>query len=405
MPDDETPKPPIEGSGEEPEEPTSGDDESVEDYDEFAEDKDEFVENDDEFSEDDDDEFAEDYDEFADDDDEFAEDGNEETGSKMSFLDHLDELRVRLVRVAYGLIIGFVICYIFKEQIYFFLTQPLQGAALEGVELVYLDPTEAFFTYIKVAFLAGLVLTSPWLFYQLWRFISPGLYSRERRLAWPFVLSSSGLFMGGAIFCFMVVFPFAFTFLRSFETQPTAIDPSTGAKQPTSIVEMVRTEVAEQIKSQGGESGLASLTPVKRGEIAQQIEDRVLNKVIKLVGKEELEPGTLQITAQFTMRNYLSFVSTLLLAFGVIFETPLVLVFLGRLGVVTSKGLRKKRKYAILGMFVVSAIFTPPDVVTQVLMAFPLVALYEISILLVAGFEKKRKEAADEWDPDASDEA
>lgn len=345
------------------------------------------------------DEFAEEFDEFADDPNEFAEDDGEEAGGKMPFMSHLEELRDRLVKVFYGLLVGFIVCYIFKEEIYLFLTQPLQSSANEGLELVYLDPTEAFFTYIKVAFLGGLVIASPWIFYQLWRFISPGLYSRERRMAWPFVLSSSVLFIGGAMFCFMVVFPYAFQFLRSFETRPENTGPPPGDKP--AIVEMVRKEVAEQLVAQGGASAVAALAEDKRLAVVRGIEDRVLEKVIRMVGAEPAKPGTLQIKAQFTMRNYLSFVSTLLLAFGVIFETPLVLVFLGRLGVVTSKGLRKKRKYAILIMFVVAAIFTPPDVVTQILMAVPLVALFEISIWLVAASEKKRAEKEDEWDAES----
>lgn len=350
-----------------------------------------------EFAEDED-EFAEDADEFAEEEDEFAEEG-EDGGHKMPFMAHLDELRIRLVRSFYGLLVGFVICYIFKEQIYLFLTHPLQSSTAEGLELVYLDPTEAFFTYIKVAFLGSLVITSPWLFFQLWRFISPGLYAKERRLAWPFVLSSSALFIGGAIFCFTLVFPYAFQFLRSFETRPERTLPQAGDKP--AIVEIVRKEVASQLKAQGGEAALQGLPADKQGQVARQIEDRVLDRIIRLVLKEKLEPGTLQIKAQFTMRNYLSFVSTLLLAFGVIFETPLVLVFLGRLGIVTSKGLRKKRKYAILGMFVVAAIFTPPDVVTQILMAVPLVGLFEISIWLMAASEKKRQEEQEELDKEA----
>ena len=113
-----------------------------------------------------------------------------------------------------------------------------------------------------------------------------------------------------------------------------------------------------------------------------------------------MKPGQLTIKAQFTMRAYLSFTALLLIAFGVIFETPLVLVFLGRVGVVSSDGLRKKRKYAILAMFVVAAILTPPDVVTQILMAVPLVALYEISIWLVKASEKKRAEQEKEFEED-----
>lgn len=326
--------------------------------------------------------------------------------TQMSFMDHLDELRIRLMRIGWGLLICFIGAYFFKEQIYRFLTEPLIMSAPKGVELIYLDPTEAFFTYIKVSFLAAIVICAPWIFYQLWRFIAPGLYKRERRLAWPFVLSSSALFMGGAIFCFMLVFPYAFQFLRSFETSQAAQDAAVMEQSPTSFRSFVHQEVADQLTKAGGAETVIKLPQTDRDSLIKRIEDDILEKALVMFASGKLEqttPGELTIKAQFTMRNYLSFVSTLLLAFGVIFEMPLVLIFMGRLGIVTSKALRKKRKYAILIMFVVGAFFTPPDVVTQCLMAGPLIVLYEISIWMVAATE--RKKAQREEDEEAELEA
>ena len=245
-----------------------------------------------------------------------AEDREGLTESSMTLMEHLEELRQRLTRAAIAVGVGFLIAYFFKEQLYSYLTIPLKAAMPPEAKLIYTAPAEAFFTYLKVAFLAGLVGASPVIFYQLWRFISPGLYESERRNIWPFVIFSSVLFIAGAIFCYAIVFPYAFQFFMSFATD--------------------------------------------------------------------------EITPMLKLNEYLSFSSMLLFAFGVVFEMPLILVFLGRLGVVTSQGLRKKRKYAILIMFAGAAFITPPDVVSQILMALPLMVLYEVSIWLVAASQKKK---------------
>ncbi len=243
-------------------------------------------------------------------------DQDEVEASKMPFLEHLEELRQRLTRSAIAVGVGFLVAYAFKEQLYGYLTIPLKAAMPPGAKLIYTAPAEAFFTYLKVAFLAGVIGASPVIFYQLWRFVSPGLYAHERRNIWPFVIFSSVLFICGAVFCYTIVFPYAFQFFMSFATE--------------------------------------------------------------------------DITPMLKLNEYLSFSATLLFAFGVVFEMPLILIFLGRLGVVTSQGLRRKRKYAILIMFAAAALFTPPDVVSQILMALPLMMLYEISIWMVAAAQKKK---------------
>lgn len=249
----------------------------------------------------------------------------------MSFLDHLEELRSRLIRSSIAVGAGFLIAYAFKEDLYSLLSIPLREAMPPNAKLIYTAPAEAFFTYLKVAFLAGVVGSSPVIFYQFWRFISPGLYDHEKRHIWPFVTISSLLFITGAVFCYAIVFPYAFQFFMSFASD--------------------------------------------------------------------------DIVPMLSLREYLSFSATLLFAFGVVFEMPLVLVFLGRIGVVSSRTLRAKRKYAILIMFVAAAFFTPPDVVSQLLMAAPLLVLYELSIFLVAGTEKKRaaRQAEEEAEFDAGD--
>lgn len=257
--------------------------------------------------------------------DEFAEE-SETDASRMPFLAHLEELRNRLVRAAIAIAVGFGVAFFFKEELFHWLELPLRAAMPPNAKLIYTAPAEAFFTYLKISLLAGIVGASPVIFYQIWRFISPGLYKHERRHVWPYVVISSGLFVGGSIFCYTMVFPYGFQFFMSFAS-------------------------------------------------------------------EDLVP-------MISMKQYVSFSAMLLLAFGVIFQMPMVLVFLGRLGVVNSRMLAKNRKYAILIMFVAGAMFTPPDVVTQFMMALPLLVLYEFSLLMVKAAEKKKAQADEEWERD-----
>lgn len=244
--------------------------------------------------------------------------------SKMPFLEHLDELRVRLIRSAYAVLGAFVVAFFFKERLYDMLKKPLEPHLPAGAKLIYTAPAELFFTYMKVSLLAGMIVASPVIFYQLWKFVSPGLYEKERKLVWPFVLTSSTLFIAGAIFCYLVVFPSMFDFFMGLST--------------------------------------AEIVPMLK------------------------------------VNEYLSFSSTMLLVFGLVFETPLILYFLAKLGVVNSAKLRKHRRYAILGIFVVAAVVSPtPDAITQTLMAVPMMVLYEFSILLIARVEKnKAKRQAEE---------
>ncbi len=256
----------------------------------------------------------------------------DDDASRMPFMAHLEELRKRLVRSAIAVGVAFAGTYFFKEQLYQGLARPLKAAMPPDARLIYTAPAEAFFTYLKIALLAAIVVASPYIFYQFWRFIAPGLYDHERKAVWPFVLISSVLFIVGAVFCYLMVFPYAFQFFMSFATD--------------------------------------------------------------------------DIVPMLSLKSYLSFSATLLFAFGVIFEMPLVLVFLGRIGVVTSKGLKKNRKYAILIMFVGGAMFTPPDAVTQCMMAIPLIMLYEMSTWMVKATEKKKAErrAAEEAEFAGEDE-
>jgi len=240
---------------------------------------------------------------------------------KMPFSGHLEELRKRLVICFIAIGIGFIISYGFKEKIFHYLTMPLISAMQADEKLIFTGLPEAFFTYLKVSLLSGLMLSAPVILYQFWLFVAPGLYDKERKPLIPIVLLSSFFFIGGALFGYFIVFPVGFKFFLGFATETIRPLPS--------------------------------------------------------------------------MREYLSFSSMLLLAFGLVFELPLVIIFLARLGIVSVEFLKKNRKYAILLFFVVAAILTPPDVVTQIMMAVPLMALYEISIIGARVFGKKKSQKID----------
>lgn len=236
---------------------------------------------------------------------------------EMSFLEHLEELRWRLVRSIFAIVIGSAIAFIFKAEILDFLIYPFnQAAALNaeaagngatgGTKLIYLAPTEAFMVYIKLAIFAGLFLSSPYIFYQLWKFIAPGLLVKEKKYVPYFVFFSTFFFLAGAFFCYAVVIKFGLSFLLSFQT-------------------------------------------------------------------ETLE-------ANFAIKEYLKFVTLMILTFGIVFEMPIMTFFLTRVGLLTPKFMREKRRIGIVAIFVLAAILTPPDPFSQIALALPLVILYELSI-------------------------
>jgi len=239
---------------------------------------------------------------------------------KLPFTAHLEELRKRLIACFIAVGIGFAASYGFKEYLFQILVRPLMQVMETGDTLIFTGLPEAFFTYLKVSLLSGLMLASPVIIYEFWMFVTPGLYDKERRILLPIVFLSSLFFIGGALFGYFIVFPWGFKFFLGFATETIRPLPS--------------------------------------------------------------------------MKEYLGFSAKLLLAFGFVFELPLVLTFLARIGVVSVEFLKKNRKYALLLFFAGAAILTPPDVVTQVMMAVPLMLLYEISIL-GARFFGRKKEVAD----------
>lgn len=243
-------------------------------------------------------------------------------GTDSKLLDHLLELRSRLLRAIVGLAIALAAALPFAHRLYAWLAQPLIDKLPEGAHLIAVEVASPFFAPLKLAFFAALVVAMPWLLYQIWAFVAPGLYKREKRLALPLLLSALVLFYTGCAFAFYIVLPSVFGFL-------TAVTPD----------------------------GVAMMTDINA---------------------------------------YLNFVLVIFLAFGISFELPVALVILVLLGWVTPAQLREARGYAVVGIFVLAAVITPPDVISQLLLAVPMVLLYEAGILAARMLAPK---------PDATDAA
>ena len=249
-------------------------------------------------------------------------------------LDHLIELRTRLMRCVFALAIAFAVCFYFADEIFSFLVRPLTAAFPPGEgKLIYTKLYEAFFVEIKVALFAAFFVSFPIIANQLWAFVAPGLYVKEKRAFLPFLIATPVLFIAGAAMAYYIVMPTAFSFFIQF---------------------------------QGERGGL----------------------------KMEALPGT---------GDYLSLVMQFILAFGISFLLPVLLMLLNRAGIVSREQLARSRRYVIVGIFVVAAVITPPDVISQLLLAIPMMLLFEGTLLLMRFSERKRAreeaEADEEQEP------
>ena len=235
--------------------------------------------------------------------------------TKMSFLEHLEELRKRLIVSIIALVVGFLLCWNFADRIFGWMEYPLAKYLPAGEKLVYTRLTEPFMLYMKVAFFAGIFVASPIILWQLWLFIAPGLYKRERRYAAPFIVIASLFFIGGGYFGYRVILPGACAFFL---------------------------ETGHQFK--------------------------------QMIKADE----------------FFSFANTMILASGLVFETPILIFFLSRLGIVTPGLLMRGWKIAVVGAFVIAAIVTPsPDMVNQTLLALPMIGLYFLGVAIAFVFGKK----------------
>jgi len=238
--------------------------------------------------------------------------------STMSLGDHLDDLRRRLLFAISGLVIGAVVCLFFGQKIIAFIEIPYIDVMGDATRLQSLAPSDALISYIKITITAGLILSSPWVFYHLWMFVAAGLYPKERRYVTVAIPFSVALFIAGSLFFVFVVAPISLRFFIKFN-------------------------------------------------------------------------DFLKVSSAWTFQNYISFIITLMLVFGIAFQTPIAIFILTRTGLVSLKVLKSVRKYVLLAIFVISAIVTPPDVVSQITLAIPLYGLFELGLLLsyIADLKKK----------------
>jgi len=237
------------------------------------------------------------------------------TDEKQPFFSHLKELRDRLLVCIVAVAIAFIFTYYFKERLFDFLMQPFLKVMPAQSSFIFTGITEAFLTYFKISVVAALFVAAPVILYEFWMFVAPGLYEKEKKYVYPFIIFGSLCFICGALFCYFVVMPNMYRFFVSYARE--------------------------------------FVTPMP------------------------------------DLKNYMGLTLKLLIIFGFIFELPLVAFYLARAGIIKAKMLAKKRRYAILAVFIISAAITPPDVVSMILVALPLWGLYELGILIAKVFGKK----------------
>lgn len=243
-----------------------------------------------------------------------AEENEATSAPEESFVSHLIELRNRLLYATYGLLLVLAVMMLWPgpARIYDFLAQPMLAALPQGTKMISTGVIAPFLVPMKVTLLAAFIVALPWVFYQVWAFVAPGLYDHEKRLVLPLVASSSLLFLAGVAFCYFFVFGRVFAFIYSFSPQSITVAPD--------------------------------------------------------------------------IENYLDFVMNMCLAFGLTFEVPVVVVILVRMGIVSLEKLKAIRSYVVVGAFVIAAIVTPPDVVSQLALAIPMCLLYELGLLVAPVF-------------------
>ena len=240
---------------------------------------------------------------------------------RMSFLEHLDELRQRLIRALIAVVIAVGICWNWAAQVFHFMTMPLRQA-YPDIKFIYTQPTEAFMLYMKAAFFAGLFLAAPFVLYQIWAFISPGLYAHEKAYVDPFILFGSAFFVAGGLFGHYFMFPVTFRFLGGFAGEDMTFLPR--------------------------------------------------------------------------VTDYFSFYFWFVIGLGIVFQLPVIIFLLARIGLVTPGFLMRQFKFAVVAAFIIAAVITPtPDMVNQTMLALPMIGLYLLGVLVAWLFGRPRRVPAE----------
>jgi len=320
----------------------------------------------------------------------------EESQVRMSFGEHLEELRWRLIKLLIGAGVGLVVCFIFEKQIMLWLMRPVTVALAsqgEPTKLEALQPAEPFVVVLKMCFICGLILSAPYGLWQIWAFVAAGLYRHERRFVQRIAPASIVLFALGVLFLFYIVLPVVLTFLISINSwvprpgsdpglvagyllseQPAATQPATS--QPALALPMLEDDPPDP---QAGQAWVNT----RQNQLRIRLDGQTYQADLRRASDSMVRPG-------FTLAFYISFVTHLALGFGIGFQVPIVVVFLAVLNIVPVEQMARARRYVAFGMVVASALVTPPDVTSQVMLAGPMILLYEIGLVTARVMIRRR---------------
>ncbi len=317
----------------------------------------------------------------------------------MSFGEHLEELRSCSIRALIGVGIACAFSLVFAKQVLAFVLRPalvVLEAHGQRASIQALSPPDTFLTYLKMALLTGLIIAMPWVLMQIWRFVSLGLYQREQRFLRMFTPISIGLFVIGVAFMYFIVLPIVLNFFVGFgqrivvtDVQPSALQTwligkgtEDEASQPPPVEAGIPTRETDPVDPPLGSAWINASSSLLCVQTKYGVFSVPMERIDRVAA----------VKSQFALKDYVGFVLALSLAFGLAFEVPLVVVFLASTGIVTVDQMAKARRYVIFGIVVAGAILTPPDVLSQLLLAVPMVLLFEIA-LQVAKVVVRRKEA------------